>query len=85
MKHSFALLLIAASSCVLANETSPVAARKAQEVKPQVTAKKPTNRNVGRATAKPFVMAERPPNAFDVPLFRDAGSLPSLTAPRAGG
>ena len=84
MKHSFVLLLIVASTCVLADETSPVAVRKSQEVKPDVAVKKATNRNVGRATAKPFVTAERPPNAFDVPLFRDAGTLPSLTAPRVG-
>jgi hypothetical protein len=86
MKHSFALLLIAASTCVFANETAPSnPARKSQEVKPEVVVKKATNRNVGRATAKPFVTVERPQNAFDVPLLRDAGTLPSLTAPRAGG
>jgi len=85
MKNLIAILLMAAPLCVLANETQTAADRKVPEPRPEVTVKKAMNRNVGRATAKPFVASERPPNAFDVPLLRDAGTLPSLTAPRAGG
>ena len=86
MKTLFAVLLIAASNCVLANETAmPDSVQKAQKPAPDVAAKKVTNKNVGRATAKPFFSGERPRNAFDVPLLRDARSLPSLTAPRADG
>lgn len=85
MKNLIAILLIATPLCVLANETQTAADRKVPEPKPEVAAKKATNRNVGRATAKPFLVSERPQNAFDVPLLRDAGTLPSLTAPRAGG
>jgi len=85
MKNLFAILLIASPLCVQANETQTAADRKLPEAKPELAAKKATNRNVGQATAKPFVASERPRNAFDVPLLRDAGTLPSLTAPRAGG
>ena len=86
MKTSFAVLLIAASNCVQANETStPAPVQKAAKAAPDVAAKKVTNKNVGRATAKPFLTGERPRNAFDVPLLRDARSLPSLTAPRTDG
>jgi len=86
MKTLFAVLLIAASNCVLANETAtPAPVQNAQKPASDVAAKKVTNKNVGRATAKPFLTGERPQNAFDVPLLRDARPLPSLTAPRIGG
>jgi len=86
MKTLFAVLLIAASNCVLANETAmPASVQNVQKPAADVAAKKVTNKNVGRAIAKPFLTVERPPNAFDVPLLRDAKSLPSLTAPRIDG
>ena len=86
MKTLFAVLLIAASNCILANETATRApVQNAQKPAPDVAAKKVTNKNVGRATAKPFLTGERPQNAFDVPLLRDARPLPRLTAPRIGG
>lgn len=86
MKTLFAVLLIAASNCVLANETpTPPPVRSEQKATPDAAAKKVTNKNVGRATAKPFLTGERPRNAFEVPLLRDARSLPSLTAPRSDG
>ena len=86
MKTLFAVLLIATSNCVQANETpAPAPVQKAVKPSPDVAAKKVTNKNVGRATAKPFLTGERPRNAFDVPLLRDARSLPSLTAPRTDG
>ena len=86
MKTLFAVLLIAASKGVLANETAmPASVQKAQKPAPDVAAKKVTSKNVGRATAKPFLTGERPQNAFDVPLLRDARPPPSLTSPRIDG
>jgi len=79
IKTLVAGLLMAAGSAVPANDDQP--ARSAKAETQSVPAKKATNRNVGRATAKPFLTGERPRNAFDVPLLRDAKSLPSLTAP----
>jgi len=79
IKTLVAGLLMAAGSAVPANDDQP--ARTAKAETQTVPAKKATNRNVGRATAKPFLSGERARNAFDVPLLRDAKSLPSLTAP----
>ena len=82
LKTLVALCLVAAGSAVGANDGQPApAAVKVEKRTQEAAAKKSTNRNVGRATAKPFVTGERPRNAFDVPLLRDAKSLPSLTAP----
>ena len=82
LKPLVAVLLLALGDSVLANGTTPAQTIGAEQRVADVTAKKATNRNVGRATAKPFLAGERPRNAFDVPLLRDAKSLPSLTAPQ---
>jgi len=67
MKTLFAVLLIAASKGVLANETATRApVQSAQKPAPDVAAKKVTSKNVGRATAKPFLTGERPQNAVVV-------------------
>ena len=77
-----AVLLMAAGSAVQANDSQWSRTGKVEKQAQDAPAKKATNRNVGRATAKPFLAGERPRNAFDVPLLRDARSLPSLTAPQ---
>jgi len=76
IKTLVAALFVTAGGAVVANDMAPAGADKKA-----APAKKATNRNVGSATAKPFLAGERPRNAFDVPLLRDARSLPSLTAP----
>ena len=82
IKTLVAVLLVVAGSAVAANDAPPApAAAKVEKSSAVAPAKKATNRNVGPATAKPFLAGERPRNAFDVPLLRDAKSLPSLTAP----
>ena len=81
IKTLVAVLLMLAGGAIQANDTAPAPAGTVVAEKKPAPAKKATNRNVGSATAKPFVAAERPRNAFDVPLLRDARSLPSLTAP----
>ena len=81
VKTLVAVLFIAACGAVQAADNPPAAAGAAVAEKKPAPAKKATNRNVGPATAKPFLAGERPRNAFDVPLLRDARSLPSLTAP----
>src|SRR5688572_6058943 len=82
LKPLVAVLLVAFGNAVQANGTTPTQSIGAEKRVTDVPAKKATNRNVGRATAKPFVSGERSRNAFDVPLLRDAKSLPSLTAPQ---
>jgi hypothetical protein len=72
-----AVLLMATASGIQADDSQPT--RKVD--RQAAPGKKAINRNVGRATAKPFLTGERPRNAFDVPLLRDAKTLPSLTAP----
>ena len=81
VKTLVAVLFMAAGGAVQANDSLPGSAGTAVAEKKATPAKKATNRNVGSATAKPFLAGERPRNAFDVPLLRDARSLPSLTAP----
>ena len=81
VKTLVAVLLAAAGGAGQADDTVPAPAGTAVAAKKPAPGKKATNRNVGSAPAKPFLAGERPRNAFDVPLLRDAGSLPSLTAP----
>ena len=81
IKTLVAVLLMAAGSAVQANDSQWSRTGKVEKQAQDAPAKKATNRNVGRATAKPFLTVDRPRNAFDVPLLRDARSLPSLTAP----
>ena len=81
IKNPVAILLLAAGSAVQANDSQTAPTGKVEKQLKESPAKKETKRNVGRATAKPFLVGERAPNAFDVPLLRDAKSLPSLTAP----
>ena len=81
IKTLVAVLCMAAGSAVQANDGPSAPTGKVDKAAQDAPAKKATNRNVGRATAKPFLAGERPRNAFDVPLLRDAKSLPSLTAP----
>ena len=81
VKTLVAVLFMVVGGAVPANDAAQAAAGTAVAQKKPAAAKKATNRNVGSATAKPFLAGERPRNAFDVPLLRDARSLPSLTAP----
>ena len=81
IKTLVAALFVTAGGAVVANDMAPAGAGTAGAENKAAPAKKATNRNVGSATAKPFLAGERPRNAFDVPLLRDARSLPSLTAP----
>ena len=82
IKTLIAVVLMAAGSAVQANDSQWSRTGKVEKQAQDAPAKKATNRNVGRATAKPFLTGDRPRNAFDVPLLRDARTLPSLTAPQ---
>ena len=83
MKILFAVTLSMACGLALAKDAEAVdAAKKAAKPAIGASAKKATNENVGRATAKPFFAGEAPRNPFDVPLLRDARTFDSVDGPQ---